>query len=154
FTPASRPASREAGLERSASVRRWRCASAPWTCRSMTPPGDEWLRSLPAAGPWSGRESVTSITAVPARVAVPRARTSAQARRLASRAGRIAFVGGLAYLVVVPLVRLQTLAFSHGARGYSTAYHTPRMADTIRTTIALALGSLSIALVLGTGLAY
>lgn len=70
------------------------------------------------------------------------------------RVGLLAFLGVVAYLVLVPLIQLQTRAFEDGARGYRTAYGSGRMTDTITTTIALALGSLVIALVLGTALAW
>ena len=87
-------------------------------------------------------------------VALSRPSTTTQVRAWLPRLVLIGFVGVLAYLVVLPLIRLQTLAFEDGARGYRTAYDNPRMADTIRTTIGLALGSLAIALVLGTLLAW
>jgi iron(III) transport system permease protein len=76
------------------------------------------------------------------------------ARRIIAPLGLAGFVAALGYLVVVPLVRLEGLAFGHGARGYKVAYQAPGIANTIRTTIALALGSLLIALVLGTLLGY
>jgi iron(III) transport system permease protein len=76
------------------------------------------------------------------------------ARRMLARIGLLAFVAALAYLVVVPLYRLQSLALEDGARGYRTAFTRPAMADTLRTTIVLAVGSLVIALVLGTLLAW
>jgi iron(III) transport system permease protein len=68
--------------------------------------------------------------------------------------GVVAFVGALAYLVVVPLVRLQTLAFEDGGAGYEIAYGSPRIRDVLWTTVALAVGSLVIAMVLGTLLAW
>jgi iron(III) transport system permease protein len=68
--------------------------------------------------------------------------------------GLAAFVAALAYLVVVPMIRLESLAFGHGARGYRQAYSTPGIGSTIRTTVELALGSLAIAMVLGTLLAF
>jgi iron(III) transport system permease protein len=87
-------------------------------------------------------------------VALSRPSTTTQVRAWLPRIALVAFVGVLAYLVVLPLIRLQTLAFEDGARGYRTAYDNPRMGETIRTTIGLALGSLAIALVLGTLLAW
>lgn len=65
-----------------------------------------------------------------------------------------AFVALLAYGVLMPLVRLQLLAFQNGAEGYRTAFAGPRIGRTIRYTISLAAGSLVIALVLGTLLAW
>ncbi|HSS08943.1 MAG TPA: ABC transporter permease subunit, partial [Acidimicrobiales bacterium] len=82
------------------------------------------------------------------------AHLGSSARRVAARLGLAAFVAGLAYLVVVPLIRLEGLAFGHNARGYRVAYQAPGIANTIRTTIALAFGSLAIAMVLGTLLGY
>jgi iron(III) transport system permease protein len=64
------------------------------------------------------------------------------------------FVGALAYLVVLPLVRLQTTAFENGAQGYRIAFGSPGIGEVIWTTVALALGSLVIAMVLGTMLAW
>ena len=84
----------------------------------------------------------------------PRTFGVTQGRRILVRIGLLAFLAGLAYLVVVPLWRLQTLALEDGARGYRNAFTRPSMAETLRTTILLALGSLVIALVLGTLLAW
>ncbi len=78
----------------------------------------------------------------------------AHGRRVLARLGVIAFLAGVAYLVVMPMYRLQSLALEDGARGYRTAFTRPSMADTLRTTVSLALGSLAIALVLGTLLAW
>ena len=73
---------------------------------------------------------------------------------LASSATRVAFVLVIAYLVLMPLYRLQSLAFSDGASGYRVAFGASRLAETIRTTVTLAFGSLAIALIAGTGLAW
>ena len=70
------------------------------------------------------------------------------------RVGLVAFVGGVAYLVLVPLYRLQFEALRHGAAGYERAYTAPNFFETLRYTVALALGSLAIAMVLGTLLAW
>jgi iron(III) transport system permease protein len=70
------------------------------------------------------------------------------------RAGYAAFLVILGYLVVVPLIRLQTLAFEDGARGYSSQFGRADIGQTIRTTIYLGLFSLVIAMVLGTVLAF
>ncbi|WP_372491713.1 ABC transporter permease [Gordonia zhenghanii] len=60
----------------------------------------------------------------------------------------------LGYLVVLPLIRLQSLALEDGAQGYKSQYGRYDIADTIWTTVWLALGSLVIAMVFGTLLAY
>ncbi len=75
-------------------------------------------------------------------------------RALANWAGVLAFVAALCYLVILPLVRLQINAFSDGARGYRIGYTDPAFAKTLAYTAGLALGSLAIALVLGTLLAW
>lgn len=77
-----------------------------------------------------------------------------QVKSIVSRLGLFAFVGGIAYLVLMPMVRLQMLAFEDGAHGYRTAYGRDQIWDTIRTTVGLAFGSLAIALVFGTLLAW
>ena len=86
----------------------------------------------------------------------PRRRsTSARApARSPSRSGIVAFVGALAYFVLEPLVRLQSKAFADGADGYRTAFTADRIGAPSPTRSALALGSLAIALVLGTLLAW
>jgi iron(III) transport system permease protein len=60
----------------------------------------------------------------------------------------------LAYLVVVPLVRLQATSLSDGAAGYRRLADLQGLGETLRTTVWLGLGSLTIAMVLGTGLAW
>ncbi|GAA4691521.1 iron ABC transporter permease [Phytohabitans rumicis] len=75
-------------------------------------------------------------------------------RRLLPRLAALAFLAGIGYLVIAPLVGLQRLAFEDGARGYEAAFDRPEVAQTLRTTVGLALGSLAIALVLGTLLAW
>lgn len=71
-----------------------------------------------------------------------------------ARFGYALLLAVLAYLVVLPLVRLQMLAFEDGARGYRSQYGRFDIAQTLWTTVILAVGSLVIALVLGTLLAY
>ncbi|MHA4851820.1 ABC transporter permease [Rhodococcus sp. MSC1_016] len=71
-----------------------------------------------------------------------------------SRLGYAALLAVLAYLVVLPLFRLQSLAFEDGARGFQAQYGRYDIGQTIRTTIALAVSSLAIAMVLGTVLAF
>lgn len=64
------------------------------------------------------------------------------------------FVGMLALMVFGPLVQLQLRAFSEGARGYELAFGSARIGQVVATTVWLALGSLAIALVMGTLLAW
>lgn len=75
-------------------------------------------------------------------------------RRLSSGLAVLAFVGVLGYLVVLPLIRLQVTAFEGGALGYRTAYGAPGTVSILVTTVALGVGSLIVALVLGTLLAW
>jgi iron(III) transport system permease protein len=74
--------------------------------------------------------------------------------RLATRIGLLVFIGGIGYLTIVPLIRLQYLALKHGAHPYHQAYTREGWGQTVRWTIELGLGSLAIALVVGTGLAW
>ncbi len=64
------------------------------------------------------------------------------------------FLVAVGYLVVMPLYRLQAEAFRNGAEGYRLAYTAPGIGRVIGYTVFLALGSLAIALVLGTLLAW
>ena len=75
-------------------------------------------------------------------------------QRVAQRVAVLAFVGGVGYLVLTPLIRLQSKAFEDGAQGYRTAYTRSGFAETLRTTVSLAVGSVVIAVVLGTLLAW
>ena len=76
------------------------------------------------------------------------------ARWLLKPLALIAFVGALGYFVLGPLVRLQSKAFADGAAGYRTAFTADRIGRTLAYTVGLALGSLAIALVFGTLLAW
>ena len=76
------------------------------------------------------------------------------AKRLASRLGIFAFVLALAYLSVLPLVRLQIKAFADNGQAYRDAWSRDGVGTTVRYTIELGLGSLVIALVVGTYLAW
>ncbi len=71
-----------------------------------------------------------------------------------SRIGLVAFCLALGYLVLLPLYRLQALALEDGGAGYKRAWNTPGIGDTLVSTVLLALGSLVIALVLGTLLSW
>jgi iron(III) transport system permease protein len=87
-------------------------------------------------------------------VAAPRAGRTLPFARYLPHLGLAAFIGVLGYLVVIPLVRLQILALGHGAHPYRTAFTEPGIWTDVWRTVELALGSLAIALVLGTGLAW
>lgn len=67
---------------------------------------------------------------------------------------RFVLVGILGFLVLQPLYRLQSLALEDGARGYRTAFGADSIWRTLRITVLLAVGSLIIAMVLGTALAW
>ena len=77
-----------------------------------------------------------------------------RARKYGQNALLIVFVAALAYLTLLPLVRLQILAFGHGGRAYRTVFGSEDIWKVIWTTIELALGSVAIAVVLGTALAW
>ena len=64
------------------------------------------------------------------------------------------FTAGLVYLVVMPLYRIQAVALEDGAHGYRTAFGADTFRETLIRTILLALGSLVIGMVCGTGLAW
>jgi iron(III) transport system permease protein len=85
---------------------------------------------------------------------LPRRGWSIPLDRIAPRLGIIAFIGGIGYLTIYPLIRLQYLALEHGGRSYHDAYTRTGEWKTIRDTLLLGVGSLAIALVLGTGLAW
>jgi iron(III) transport system permease protein len=89
-----------------------------------------------------------------AAVAHSRRARSIPLNRIAPRLGIIAFIGVIGYLTIYPLVRLQYLALAHGGHSYVEAYTRTGEWKTIRYTIYLGVGSLAIALVLGTGLAW
>ena len=76
------------------------------------------------------------------------------ARSIAKPVGVVVFIGALGYFVLEPLVRLQSKAFADGAQGYRTAFTAPGIGEHPHYTVELALGSLAIALVLGTFLAW
>lgn len=84
--------------------------------------------------------------------ALPMAGTDSRVWR--SRLGYAALLLVLGYLVVLPLFRLQSLAFEDGAQGYRDQFGRPDIGQTLQTTIVLALVSLVIAMVLGTVLAF
>ncbi len=75
-------------------------------------------------------------------------------RGLINRVWLFLFCLGLGYLALLPLFRLQQAAVKDGGAGYVRAWNTRNMGETIVATITLALGSLVIAMVLGTLLAW
>jgi len=79
-----------------------------------------------------------------------RLRRGATTRRM----GLILFLLLLGYLVVWPLIKLQTVAFEDGAAGYRVAFGTNGIGSVLFDTFGLALGSTAIAAVLGTLLAW
>lgn len=79
---------------------------------------------------------------------------NAKVRSVARRLGVIAFVAFLAYLVVLPIIRLQATAFEDGAAGYTRAFGLDRIGQILQYTVGLAVGSLVVAMVLGTALAW
>jgi iron(III) transport system permease protein len=81
-------------------------------------------------------------------------RVASRLKRALPAAGVAGFVGVLGFLVVLPLVRLQITAFEDGAQGYRIAFGSSRIDEVLWTTAALAVGSLAIAMVLGTALAW
>ncbi len=74
--------------------------------------------------------------------------------RVLPKLGIAAFIVALAYLTLLPLIRLQYLALKNGAQAYSDAYTRPGWWTTVKWTVELGLGSLAVALVVGTALAW
>lgn len=83
-----------------------------------------------------------------------RAAGARSARALLAHGWPVALLVLLAYLVLSPLVRLQALAVDDGAAGYDRALASANLSRTIWTTVALGLGSLTIAMGLGIVLAW
>jgi iron(III) transport system permease protein len=77
-----------------------------------------------------------------------------RSQKLVVRLALLAFLTGLVYLVVFPLVRLQFLAVEHGGAAYREALDDPGLWRALRFTAIVAAGALAIALVLGTLLAW
>jgi iron(III) transport system permease protein len=87
-------------------------------------------------------------------VSAPPAPRSLRLGRVAPRLALVGFIAAVGYLTLLPLIRLQYLAFDDGFQTYRDAYSRPGAWTTVRWTIILGVGSLAIALVLGTGLAW
>ena len=85
---------------------------------------------------------------------VQRPVTIISAARWRARLGYAVLVAALLYMVVLPLYRLQSMAFADGARGYRAQYGRADIGEVIWTTVQLALASVTIAMVLGTLLAF
>ena len=83
-----------------------------------------------------------------------RLRLQLAGRGLSRLALPLLFTAGLVYLVVLPLYRIQAVALENDAHGYRTAFGASTFGETLQRTILLALGSLAIGMVLGTGLAW
>ena len=87
-------------------------------------------------------------------VAVSRRARPLRLDRILPRLALIAFIAGIGYLSVLPLARLQWLALEDRGQPYRDAYTRDGWSQTVRWTIELGVGSLVIAVVLGTGLAW
>jgi iron(III) transport system permease protein len=87
-------------------------------------------------------------------VAAPRRGIELSLGRLWPKLFLLLFIGGVGYLTVLPLIRLQWLALEDRGQPYRDAYTRDGVWDTIRWTIQLGVGSLVIAVVLGTLLAW
>jgi iron(III) transport system permease protein len=85
---------------------------------------------------------------------LPRRRRSLRLERVAPLLALAGFIAILGYLTVLPLVRLQLLALEDGGQPYVDAYTRSGIWTTVRWTILLGVGSLAIAIVLGTALAW
>lgn len=79
---------------------------------------------------------------------------TASTRQSASRVSLLVFVAVVGYVVLMPLYRLQAEAFKDGATGYDQAFNRNGIGKVLTYTVFLALGSLTIAMVLGTLLAW
>jgi iron(III) transport system permease protein len=87
-------------------------------------------------------------------VTVSRWRRYTRVDDAASRLLLLALIGALGYLTVLPLARLQYLALENGAQGYEDAFTREGIWDVVRWTVQLGVGSVAIAVVLGTALAW
>lgn len=94
------------------------------------------------------------MTAVSAPASVPSAGVADLAGRVARRLPALGLLAVVGYLVLMPLFRLQQLALEDGGSAYDRAFSSPRFLETLRMTVFLACGSLVIAMVLGTTMAW
>jgi iron(III) transport system permease protein len=89
----------------------------------------------------------TEAVAAPARPVFP-------LQRVTSALGIAAFIGALGYLTVWPLIRLEIKPFADNAHAYREAFTRTDQWETLKYTLELGLGSLAIAMVVGTFLAW
>jgi iron(III) transport system permease protein len=87
-------------------------------------------------------------------VSLPRRGSSLRLGRLGPRVLIFVLIVAVGYLTLVPLARLQYLALKDGPGTYKEAFTRPDAWQTVRWTIFLGVGSLVIAIVLGTALAW
>lgn len=83
-----------------------------------------------------------------------RAARSGVVRSAPSKLALAALCGVIGYLVIAPLIGLQAKAFDNGAQGYREAFTVDGIGRILAHTLGLAVGSVLIALVLGTLLAW
>lgn len=93
--------------------------------------------------------TISSATPVARAVRKPTARSWVRQHGIA-----VALLIVLAFLVLYPLGRLQFLALQDGGLAYRELVALPDIAQTLTTTLLLGIGSLIIAVVLGTALAW
>src|SRR5689334_1738180 len=96
----------------------------------------------------------TADQTLTAPVILPGAGARRLKRALIRHTAPVALLLVVGYLVVAPLVRLQQTALTDGADAYRKVLDLPSFGTTLATTLELALGSLAMAMVLGTGLAW
>jgi iron(III) transport system permease protein len=87
-------------------------------------------------------------------LSAPQRRWNLRLDRVAPRIALIAFIGAVGYLTILPLGRLQWLALEDRGQPYRDAYTRDGVWKTVLWTVELGLGSLVIAVVLGTALAW
>lgn len=93
----------------------------------------------------------------PGAVASPEHRLPPSVLRLAHRAPALlgwgAFTAGLAFLTLRPLLQLSQRALADSAQGLRDLWNMPGIGEVVLTTVWLGLGSVAVAVTLGTGLA-
>lgn len=98
--------------------------------------------------------TLTKPAAAPTKVAASSPIGNITVQSAARRLGMVAFLAFLAYLVVIPVIQLQATAFEGEESGYSAAFGLSRIGTILQYTLGLAIGSLGVAMVLGTALAW
>jgi iron(III) transport system permease protein len=81
-------------------------------------------------------------------------RGSARTQALRHRVALVLIIAVIGYLVVMPMFRLQSLALQDGFSGYHRFLDLPNIDRVVVTTVKLAIGSLLIAMGIGTLLAW